>query len=318
VIVKTRLLILTLLSIIVIGPSPAIAEDYIGVEVEVVGTENAPQVTASMKVPIGKKSDAAKVSLKIRGLEPSKPVLFTVSPLPDAIARFKSDSQGSLTATIELPYGLEPGPHNIDALSFFSAEDISVLYTVGRIYVNDFGILTESDGYHPVGTKPVKVLLPNAEEQFLTPPSYQGQKGTLRVSDPQIRITQGLLPSMSVVMSFNNDTDINGDFEVKMSLFTIFGTLVSEPFYSRIDSIPPGGTQAVLLEFPNLPPIGFFTLKTELILADNFVSDKSTKTSYVSSVFAPPLAFIFALLLLIVILFLFVRWKRSSIQGSRK
>jgi len=315
---RTRLFIFTLVSITAIGPTAAIAEGYIGVEVEVVGTEDAPQVFASMKAPIGKKADAAKISLKIRGLEADKPVLFTVTPLPDAIARFKSDSQGELTAKVELPYGLEPGAHNIDALSFYSDEDISVLYTVGRIYVNDFGILTESDGSYPVGTKPVQVLLPTSEEQFPTPPTYQGPKGTLRVSDPQIRVTQGLLPSMSAVMSLNNDSNRNGDFEVKMSLYTIFGTLVSEPYYSKIDSIPPGGTQAVLLDFANLPPIGFFTLKTELILPDNFVSDEPVKTSYVSSIFAPPLALIISLVLLLVVIALIVRARRASIHGSEK
>ena len=316
--IRSRFIIFTLLTITAIGPTAAMAENYIGVEVEVVSTEDAPKVTASMKVPIGKKSDAAQISLKIRGLEADKPVLFTVSPLPDAVARFTSDSQGELTAKVELPYGLEPGAHNIDALSFYSVEDISVLYTVGRIYVNDFGILTESDGSYPVGTKPVQVLLPTSEEQFPTPPTYQAQKGTLRVSEPQIRITQGLLPSMSAVMSFNNDTNINADFEVKMSLYTIFGTLISEPYYSKIDSIPPGGTQAVLLDFANLPPIGFFTLKTELILPDNFVSDKPVKTSYVSSVFAPPLALIISLVLLLIVIAVIVRARRASIHGSEK
>ena len=333
---KTKLVILTLVSIAFIGPLPAIAEDYIGIEVEVVGAEDAPQVIASIKVPIGSKSDAARLALKIRGLEPSKPVLFTVSPLPDAIARFKSDSQGSLTASVELPYGLEPGVHNIDALSFYGDDDISVLYTVGRIYVNDSGILTESDGSHPIGTKPAQVLLPTSEEQFPLPtseeqfplptseeqlpasPIYQAQKGTLRVSEPQIRISQELLQSMTAVISFNNDTNNSGDFEVKMSLFTIFGTLVSEPYYSKIDSIPPDGTQAVLLEFPNLPPIGFFTLKTELILPDNFVSDKPVKTSYVSSIFAPPLTMIFALMLLLVALSLIMRARRVSSHGNEK
>jgi hypothetical protein len=103
-----------------------------------------------------------------------------------------------------------------------------------------------------------------------------------------------------------------------MSLYTIFGTLISEPYYSKIDSIPPGGTQAVLLDFANLPPIGFFTLKTELILPDNFVSDKPFKTSYVSSVFVPPLALIICLVLLLIVIAVIVRARRASIHGSEK
>lgn len=307
---------ITLVAISVLGAHPAIAEDYIGVEVEVVDVEDAPQVRSSIKVPFGKKSDAAKISFSVSGLEPGKPVLITVSPSPDAIARFNSDSQGSLSNKVELPYGLEPGSHDIDVLSFFGADDVSVMYTIGRIYVNAAGILTESDGSYPKGTKPAQVLLPTSEEQFPEPPSYQAPKGTLRISEPQIRIIQNLLPSLSAVMSLNNDSNLTGDFEVKMSLFTMFGNLVGEPYYSKIESIPPGGTQAILLDYPNLPPIGFFTLKTEIILPDNFVSEKPVKTSYVSSIFAPPFTVIGLLILLLVIGLLAIRLRAKSLSGA--
>lgn len=310
--VSAKAVAITLLTISVLAANPAVAEDYIGVEVEVVDVADAPQVRSSLKVPFGKKSDAAKISFSVSGLEPGKPVLVTVSPSPDALARFKSDSEGSLSGKVELPYGLEPGPHNIDVLSFFGTDDVSVMYTIGRIYVNASGILTESDGKYPKGTKPVRVLLPTSEEQFSEPPFYQGPAGTLRISDPQIRITQGFLPSLSAVMSINNDTSLSADFEVKLSLLTIFGNLVGEPYYSKIESIPPGGTQAVLLDYPNLPPVGFFTLKTEVILPDNFVSDQPVKTSYVTSVFVPPITLIATLIILLVIGLLVMRLRRKS------
>ena len=309
---KSKALTLLLACSVASAASPSIAEEYIGVEVEVANAIGAPEIRAGVKVPFGKKSDAAMVSFSIKGLEPSKPVLFTVSPSPDAVSRFESDPQGLLNVKLELPYGLEPGPHDIDVLTFFGSEDVAASYTVARIYVNDFGILTESDGSYPAGTKPAQVLLPNSEEQFPNPPTYQTIRGTLRVSEPQVKILQGLLPSVSAVMSFNNDTNSNVDLEVKMTLFTLFGTPVGEPFYSKIDNLPPEGTQAVLLNFADLPPLGFFTLKTELILPDSFVSDQPVKTSYSSSIFAPALSVIGLLVLLLIVAAAVKRTKRKS------
>jgi hypothetical protein len=270
--------------------SPARSDDEIGVEVDVVATQGVPEVRARVEVPYGDKSDAAIVVLTLRGFEPEKAVLFTVSPSPDAIARFESDKQGSLRAELELPYGLEPGPHDIDALSFFGKDDTSASWTVGRIYVNDFGILTESDGSYPAGTKPVEVLLPTSEDQVIEPPTFQVVKGALRVSNPQTKVNQGFLPSMSAVVSFNNDTNVPVGFEAKMSLYSVFGTLIGETYYSKIDSLPAGETQAVLLDYPNLPPLGFYTLKTELILPADFVSASPVRTSYSSDIFIPALA----------------------------
>jgi hypothetical protein len=281
--------------------SPAQSDDQIGVEVEVVNTQGIPEVRASVEVPYGAKSDAALVVLTLRGFEPEKPVLFAVTPSPDAIARFESDKQGSLLAELELPYGLEPGSHDIDALSFVGEEGTSASWTVGRIYVNDFGILTESDGSYPAGTKPVKVLLPTSEDQVTEPPTFQTVKGTLRVSNPQIKVSQGLLPSMSAVVSFNNDTNVPVSFEAKMSLYSLFGTLIGETYYSNINSLAPGETQAVLLDYDNLPPIGFYTLKTELILPADFESTSPVRTSYSSDIFVPSLA-IWALVLVLLAL----------------
>jgi hypothetical protein len=184
-------------------------------------------------------------------------------------------------------------------MSYFGDEDTSAYWTVGRIYVNDFGILTQSDGYYPVGTKPVEVLLPTSEDQIPEPPTFQVVKGTLRVSDPQIKVTHGLLPNMSTVVTFNNDTNVPVSFEAKMSLYSLFGTLIGETYYSRIGSLGPGASQAVLLDYPNLPPLGFFTLKTELLLPTDFESTSPVRTSYSSDIFVPPIAifgFILALL----------------------
>jgi hypothetical protein len=270
--------------------SPAHSDDEIGVEVEVVATQGVPEVRARVEVPYGDKSDAAIVVLTLRGFEPEKAVLFSVSPSPDAIARFESHNQGSLRAELELPYGLEPGPHDIDALSFVGEDNTSASWTVGRIYVNDFGILTKSDGSYPPGTKPVEVLLPTSEDQATEPPTFQVVKGTLRTSNPQTKVNQGLLPSMTAVVSFNNDTNLPVGFEAKMSLYSVFGVLIGETYYSEIDSLPAGETQAVLLDYPNLPPLGFFTLKTELILPADFVSASPVRTSYSSDIFVPALA----------------------------
>jgi hypothetical protein len=282
--------------------SPAQSDDEIGVEVEVVATQGVPEVRAKVEVPYGDKSDAAIVVLTLRGFEPEKAVLFTVSPSTDAIARFESDKQGSLRAELELPYGLEPGVHDIDALSFVGEDDISASWTVGRIYVNDFGILTRSDGSYPPGTKPVEVLLPTSDDQVAEPPTFQVVKGTLRVSNPQIKVNQGFLPSMTAVVSFNNDTNVPVSFEAKMSLYSITGALIGETYYSKIDALPAGETQAVLLDYPDLPPLGFYTLKTELILPADFVSTTPVRTSYSSDIFVPALAIWGLVLALLAIL----------------
>ena len=89
----------------------AIADDEIPVNVTVLSTEGAPEIKAQFFSPVGKKSDAAKLSVSLTGLEPNKPEFFRVTPLVDAISRSNTDASGNLTSKVELPYGLEPGMH---------------------------------------------------------------------------------------------------------------------------------------------------------------------------------------------------------------
>ncbi len=145
----TSLLLLCLAFLAFATPSTASAEDEIGVTVDVLSTAGAPQVKANFYVPYGKKSDAAKISFSLAGFEPNRDVFFTVTPLVDAFAREKSDDQGLLKTKLELPYGLEPGRHEIVASTTYSTDEIPASYTIGEIFVSDFGLLTMADGSYP-------------------------------------------------------------------------------------------------------------------------------------------------------------------------
>jgi hypothetical protein len=286
----------------VLASSAASAEDEIGISVDVLGTAGAPEVRANFSVPFGKKSDAAKISFSIAGFEPSRDVFFKVTPLPDAFAREVADEQGSVKTKLELPYGLEPGRHEIVAETFFSSDDIPASYTVGEFFVNDFGLLVMSDGSYPKGTKPAPVLLPNSAQAFKTAPKFLTPKGSLRVSEPQLRITQSWLPSATAGVSFNNSTNNATTFSAKITLLTVFGTAVGEPYYASIDGLPSGDTKTVLLEFKDLPPVGFFTLRTELELPADFSANVPVATTVSSSIFVAPYTAwgLFALILVLV------------------
>ncbi len=298
----TSLLFLCLTLFAFATPTAASAEDEVGVTVEVLSTEGAPQVRSNFFVPVGKKSDAAKVSFSLAGFEANRDVFFTVTPLADAFARDKSDEQGALKTKLELPYGLEPGRHEIVASTTFSSDNIPASYTIGEIFVSDFGLLTRADGSYPKGTRPAPVLLPNSGQAFKTAPKFLSPKGSLRVSEPQLRITQSWLPSATAGLSFNNSTNNATSFTAKTTLLTIFGSTVGEPYFSRIDALPSGETQTVLLKFKNLPPIGFFTLRTELQLPDNFSANVPVATTVSSSIFVAPYTAwsLFALMLVLV------------------
>jgi len=286
----------------VLTPTAASAEDEIGISVDVLGTAGAPEVRASFFVPFGKKSDAAKISFSLAGFEPNRDVFFKVTPLLDAFAREKADEQGLLKTKVELPYGLEPGRHEIVAETFFSSDDIPASYTVGEIFVSDFGLLTMSDGSYPKGTKPAPVLLPNSAQGFKTAPKFLTPKGSLRVSEPQLRITQSWLPSATAGVSFNNSTNNATTFSAKITLLTVFGTAVGEPYYASIDGLPSGETKTVLLKFKDLPPVGFFTLRTELELPADFSANVPVATTVSSSILVAPYTAwgLFALILVLV------------------
>jgi len=280
---------------------PASAEDGVGVSVEVSSTEGAPEISAKSVVPFGKKSDAAIIKYSISGLEPNRDVFFVIAPLIDAFARGTSDTEGNLEAKLELPYGLEPGPHEIVAQSFFSTDDIPVSYTIGKVYVSDFGILTKSDGSSPVGTEPAEILLPYSDQNFKTAPVYSSPKGVLRVSDPQLRVTQSWLPIVDVGLSFNNDTSTTAVFSAKVTLETFFGSKIGETFFVDIKSLGAGETQSVLLKFENLPPVGFFNVRTELLLPNDFAASAPIETTISKSVFIAPITFWSGLALLLLV-----------------
>jgi hypothetical protein len=277
---------LTLFS--VLAPTAANAEDEIGIAVDVLSTAGAPQVRANFFVPFGKKSDAAKISFSIAGFEPNRDVFFKVTPLPDAFAREKADEQGALKTKLELPYGLEPGRHEIVAETSFSSDDIPASYTIGEIFVSDFGLLTMSDGTYPKGTKPAPVLLPNSGQAFKTAPKYLAPQGTLRVSEPQVRISQSWLPGATVGLSFENSTATATKFSAKVTLLNIFGAPVGQPYFANFDALPAGESKTLLLKYPNLPPFGFFTLRTELQLPSTFVASVPVATTVSSSLFVAP------------------------------
>lgn len=298
--------------------SPARAEDEIGVAVEVLSTEGAPSVRANFFVPVGKKSDAATLSFSLFGLEANRDVLFAVTPLPDAFARGTADKNGRLKIKIELPYGLEPGRHEIVANTYFSSDDIPAAYTVGEIFVSDFGILTTADGTYPKGTRPAPVLLETSAQKFSTAPKFLAPKGSLRVSEPQLRITQSWLPSATAALSFNNSTNAATTFSAKVTLLTIFGTQVGEPYFANIDALPAGETSTILLKYPNLPPVGLFTLRTELQLPNDFVASQPVETSVSSNVFiAPFTAWSIGSLIVLLSTALAMRWKLKNSRKNR-
>ena len=313
----TSVLVLAISLFALTSPYVANADDEIGISVDVVGTAGAPQVRANFFVPFGKKSDAAKVIFSIAGFEPNRDVFFTVTPLLDAFARDKSDDKGMLKTKLELPYGLEPGRHEIIASTTFSSDDIPASYTIGEIFVSDFGLLTMSDGTYPKGTKPAPVLLPNSGQAFKTAPKFLAPKGSLRVSEPQLRITQSWLPSVSAGISFNNSTNNATTFTAKITLLTLFGTAVGEPYFAKIDGLPSDETKTVLLRFKDLPPVGFFTLRTELQLPSDFSASVPVATTVSRSIFVAPYM-VWALLALILVLVAFSLVVVRRPKGIRK
>ena len=265
------------------------AEDDAGIDiaVEVLSSAGAPKISVIFSSPIGKPSDAAKVKVAITGLEPNRAVFFAVKTLPDAIARVDTDKVGALKTQVELPYGLEPGLHEMVAQTTFGDDETPAEYTLGALYVNDLGILTNVDGTYPKGTRPVKEVLPNSAESFKAAPEYKGPVGTLRISEPQLRVNQGWFPTVTAGITFDNSTAQAASFDAKFTLVGPFGIAVGKPYYSSIVGLPSGETKTVLLNFAKLAPLGFFTLRTELILPPNFVSAVPVATSQSSAIFVP-------------------------------
>jgi hypothetical protein len=267
----------------------ASAEDDAGIAiaVEVLSSAGAPKISVRFSSPIGKRSDAAKVSIAITGLEPNRAVFFVLKPLPDAFARVDTDNDGALKTKVELPYGLEPGLHEMVAQTTFGEDETPAEYTLGELYVNDLGVLTNADGSYPKGTRPVKKVLPNSAESFATAPTFNGAVGSLRISEPQLRISQSFLPTLTAGITFNNSTAQAASFEATFTLVGPFGIAVGKPYFATIDSLPAGESQTVLLNFAKLAPLGFFTLKTELILPADFVAGVPVATSQSSAIFVP-------------------------------
>lgn len=259
----------------------------VGIAVEVLSTAGAPKISVRFNSPLGERSDAAKVKISITGLDPNRSVFFLVKPLPDAFARVDTDKYGAVNTQIELPYGIEPGLHEMLAQTTYGNDETPAEYTLGELYVNDLGVLTTVDGNYPKGTRPVKKVLPNAAESFATAPTYKGAVGTLRISEPQLRVNQGFLPTVTTGLTFNNSTAQAVSFEAKISLMGLFGMHIGKPFFVSIDSLPTGESQTVLLNFAKLAPLGFFTLRTELILPPDFVAGVPVVTSQSSSIFVP-------------------------------
>ena len=308
---------ISLLIISTCAGSPARAEDEVGVAVEVVSTQGAPEILVESIVPFGKKSDAAITKYVITGLEPNRDVFFVLSPFIDAFARATSDENGNLKAKLELPYGLEPGMHELVAQTFFSSDDIPTSYTIGQIYVSDFGVLTKADGTSPAGTERSQVIQEYSNQKFKTAPVYLAPKGTLRVSDPQLRTTEALLPSLDLGLSFNNDTNAVVSFSAKTTLETFFGTKVGETYFSDFPALAPGDTQTVLLTFSNLPPIGFFNIRTELQLPNDFAASSPIQTTVSNVVFVAPITF-WSISVFILIIGIFVQRRRGKIKLSQK
>jgi hypothetical protein len=271
------------------GAQSANAEDDAGIDiaVEVLSSAGAPKISVIFSSPIGKRSDAAKVKIAITGLEPNRAVFFVVKPIPDAINRVDSDKDGALKTQVELPYGLEPGLHEMVAQTTFGEDETPAEYTLGELHVNDLGILTNVDGTYPKGTRPVKEVLPNSAESFETAPEYKGAIGSLRISEPQLRVNQGWFPTLTAGITFNNSTAQAASFDAKFTLVGPFGIAVGKPYFATIDSLPAGESQTVLLNFAKLAPLGFFTLKTELVLPPDFLSAVPVATSQSSAIFVP-------------------------------
>ena len=266
----------------------ALADDEIPVNVTVLSTEGAPEIKAQFFSPVGKKSDAAKLSVSLTGLEPNKPVFFRVTPLADDISRSNTDASGNLTTKVELPYGLEPGMHELMADTTFSTDNIPCSYTVGQFYVNDFGVLTNQDGSYPKGTRPVQPLLPNSAEAFAAAPKFLAPTGTLRISEPQTRVSQGLLPNLVAGITINNAMSTSTAFEAKITLTTIFGNQIGEPYYAKFDGLAAGDSSTLLLKFKQLPPLGWFKVTTQLVLPADFSSAVPVQTTQTSTVFVMP------------------------------
>jgi hypothetical protein len=305
-----------ILASILATPLPASAEDEIPVVVSVVSAGSAPSIKASFASPIGKKSDGAKLSLSLSGLEPNRPVLFKVTPLPDAIARFDSDYSGVLSAKVELPYGLVPGLHELVADTIYGSDDTPASYTVGRFYVSDSGMLTNSDGTYPKGTRPVEVLTPNSAEAFETLPKYKAPAGSLRVSEPQLRVEQELVPKLTLGLTFDNSMTTPASFRAKITLFTFYGQQVGQPFYADLNSMAIGENRSVILAFGAVPAVGFFRVHTQLLLPNDFRSDTPVITSLDSNIFVLPLLPLLMLSLTLVLTFVAIR--RVAIKRKRK
>ena len=295
------------------------AEDEIPIAAEVLGTEGAPVLKVSFNSPVGKKADAALLPVFISGLEPSKPALFKVTPLPDAIARFTSSSSGTLSAKVELPYGLVPGQHELMVETVFGLDEIPASYTVGQFYVDDAGMLTNSDGTYPKGTRPAVFLTPNSAEAFQTKPNFRAPAGGLRVSEPQLRVDQSLLPRLALGLTFDNSMTSSASFRAKVTLFTFFGQQVGKPFYADFDSMAGGESRSVILRFGELPPVGFFRVHTQVILPDDFSSETPVITSIDSDFFVFPVNFA-VLMALVLAVALLVRqvFAAKKITGALK
>jgi len=317
---RVRKLLSIALSLVIVATFsgiPAWAEDEVGVAVEVVSTEGAPEIMVETFVPFGKKSDAAITKYIITGLEPNRDVFFVITPFIDAFARATSDENGNLKAKLELPYGLEPGMHEIVARTFFSSDDIPTSYTIGQLFVSDFGVLTKSDGTSPTGTERSEVLLQYSNQKFKTAPLFPSPRGTLRVSEPQLRTTQSWLPSLGLGLSFNNDTNAVVGFSAKTTLETFFGTKVGETYFSDFPALAPGETQTVLLTFDNLPPIGLFNIRTELQLPNDFAASSPIQTTVSNVVFVAPITF-WSLSGLVLLAGIFVQRRLRKTKLSQK
>gem|GEM_PF-1741538 len=302
-----RVVVAGVLGSIFLAPVPANAEDAIPVVVSVASASSAPSIKANFATPVGKKSDAAKLSISLSGLEPNRPVLFKVTPLPDAIARFDSDSSGGLAAKVELPYGLVPGLHELVADTVFGSDDTPASYTVGRFWVNDFGVLTNSDGTYPKGTRPVEVLTPNSAEAFETLPKFNAPAGSLRVSEPQLRVEQDLLPKLTIGLTFDNAMTSPSSFKAKVTLFTFYGQQIGEPFFANLNSMAVDENRSVILPFGSLPPVGFFRVHTQLLLPNDFRSETPVVTSLDSNIFVLPADFLVLVALILVLLLVVIR-----------
>jgi len=265
----------------------ASAENDIDIAVEVLSSAGAPKISVRFSSAVGKRSDAAKVSVSITGLEPNRPVFFVVKPLPDAIGRIDTDKDGALKTQVELPYGLEPGLHEMIAQTTFGDDETPAEYTLGQLFVNDLGLLTNADGTYPKGTRPVKKVLPNSAESFATAPTYKGAVGSLRISEPQLRINPSFFPTLTAGVTFNNSTAQAVSFDAKFTLVGPFGLEIGKPYFATIDSLPSGESQTLLLNFAKIVPMGFFTLRTELILPPDFVAGVPVATTQSSAIFVP-------------------------------